>query len=181
MESLWKYRGKNDGPDEKSYVTKIEISTLIQIKRFCRGNKSKIIFSVFIEFLSAVWIGWFAVSSAIILFLISFVIDKFAKCPSVEKWFKNKKRVDNLPPILRQQLQRIQRNEVRGDPTNGLNGRGPFAIDDFLLFLELVRALQQRQQRLEPGPAPGQQEIVPEIDEDDFDFDEDNIILERSE
>ena len=191
VESLWKYRGQKKGPDKKSYVAKIKISTAMQIKRFCRcitrflrGNKSKIIFSVFVGFLSAVWIGWFAVPSVIILLLILFVIDKFAKCPSVEKWFQCLDRGNNLPPILRQQLQRIQRNEVRGDPIDGLSGRGPFAIDDFLLFLERVRALQPQQQRLEPVPEPEQQGIVSD-DEDDIDFDNididfDNIDIDEN-
>ncbi len=186
VESLWEYGRENKFQDENIFNSNIEIPIAVQVKRFYKYtklNKSKIIFSVFVGCLSAIWIGLFSVPSAIVLFLILFVIDKFAKCPSVEKWFKNKKKASNLPPILSQQLQRIQRNEVQGDVVNGLNGRGQFAIDDLILFLELVQALQQRQ----PEQEPEQQGIVSydddidDIDFDNIDIDKNNIILERFE
>lgn len=141
VESLWEYGRKPKSQKQRIDTCNLSPFTiktslpfnfglLKRLKKWCISNKSKIIFSVIVGFLSAIWIGWFAVPSAIILFLISFVIDKLVKCPSIEKWFKNKKRAYGLPPILSQRLQRIQRNEVQGDVVNGLNGRGPFAIPE---------------------------------------------------
>lgn len=71
---------------------------------------------------SAIWIGWFAVPSAIVLFLILFVIDKFAKCPSVEKWIQCLDRTNDLPPRF-VQPDGVQQNVVNRAVENFLIGQ----------------------------------------------------------
>lgn len=137
VKSLWKYGRENKFQDENIFNSNIEIPIAVQVKRFykyTKRNKSKIIFSVFVGCLSAIWIGWFAVLATIVLFLILFVIDKFAKCPSVEKWFKKKKRTNDLPPRLVQLIfiQIIPEQAIRRQ--NNIDNPNMIGIDNIQLF-----------------------------------------------
>lgn len=142
VESLWTYGSKNEFRDKNIFNSNIEIPIAAQVKRFYRcikRNKSKIIFSVFIGSLSAIWIGWFAIPSAIVLFLILFVIDKFVKCPSVEKWFKKEKRANDLPPRLAQQ-NRVRENFRREAPVQN-------NVNDLMLLFILGQIIAEQEIR----------------------------------
>ncbi len=142
VKSLWKYGRENKFQDENIFNSNIEIPIAVQVKRFykyIKRNKSKIIFSVFVGCLSAIWIGWFAVLATIVLFLILFVIDKFAKCPSVEKWFKKKKRANDVPPRLVQQ-NRVRENFRREAPV-------PNNVNDVRVLLILIQIIAEQEIR----------------------------------
>ena len=138
VESLWKYGRTHEFQDKNIFNINIEIPIAVQfkrfyrcIKRFFRRNTGKICFSIFAGMVSAIWIGWFAVPSAIVLFLILFVIDKFAKCPSVEKWIQCLDRTNDLPPRF------VQPDGVQQNVVN--RALGNFLIGQIIIEQEIRR------------------------------------------